>query len=399
MKQIAKTSYLLLASRWKRTVSFILLVALLSTTAGLLGNHFINKKNAIEPIKIAVVNEDTSVLARFLLNTLERSITQSGVMEMLTADQQSAEHLMENGEVAAIFLIPEDFLDSVMEGTNKPVKAAYNESAPIQAEIVKLFVEQLLQVLKSNQIGIYTGLNYTRENHPEKYDQVMEDLNNRFIDAALSYNTFIRYKTVSVLEGENPFVHFVFAGLIFLLALGLALFTDIFQTNFSRPVLYSLGKRGVSSLSIAAGCAGGWWLWYSGVALVLAAGYSVLAKVLELQTSPMVYAAMVACVLVICCFGTAISFVFSSSNISTLVASIFAFVLLAFSGGVIPLGYLPSNLQSLAKALPGYWLMDILKKSTLGIFSLKGYVILGAYSCVFIAAASLGISYRGRGKS
>lgn len=393
MKNTAKISFLLLFSKSKRTISFICLIALLSITAGLLGNNIINKKDTLEPIEIAVVDLEQSKYSKMIFSTLLSSVDANGLVHIRKSGEEEAKKLLDDGEITAVFIIPEDFFESILSGDNKPVTASYNPYTPLQSSMIEMLMDQILEILKASQAGIYTTTDYTKEYFPEQQEKMNTAINMRYMNAVMAHNDIVKPTEVSFTGQIDSFTYYMFSMLVFLLLLGCCLYCKIISDNFPDIVITKLRKQGSSSISTVMGCTVGWWGWYCIIGAFLLIVYRIAAIKIELSFHPMLFLSIFLILIPFSALGTMLGFLFRKSAYSTSILSVYAVVSLFFSGGIIPLNYLPSNIVSIGKLFPSYWAMNSIQSGLSGEIPYKSGLVLIIFAIMFCTISSLYLKF------
>lgn len=140
---------------------------------------YLEESSFIEPFPIAVVDREDSTLTRMLVNQVEEIDIFS---EVLVMDEDGAMQSLVDKEVGGVIIIPEDFINSVSMGENKPVTVIGNGAMPLQAYIVKNTVQSAANYVTAVQGAINTIWHYDTE-----AGLSYEEKDARFNEAAMDY--------------------------------------------------------------------------------------------------------------------------------------------------------------------------------------------------------------------
>lgn len=397
MLTIFRTAIRLLASRWRRMVSLLCLIALLSLTAGLLGSSLLYGDAPIDALEIAVVNQDGSAESRLAYSLLSGAFEDT-LINMRVLGEKQALRLLEQGKVNAVFYIPEGFVQSIISGQNEPLRIAFNRFTPVKSSLIRLFADTYLGQLRSSQLGIYAALDYTRAHAPQEYDQVLRGINTRYITLAISLSRLEEETVLSATGRASPFVHYTASALVLLLMLGCALFAPTIQNNFGAPTLSGLRRLGVPPLKTAGGWALAWWAWFLPLGVLCAAALAVGGSAMGESISLLIIAGVAVVCLWLGALGSACSFVCRSSTGATALLCVYGTLSYLLAGGALPLSFFPGWLQNAAMVFPSYWAVELLEGAAMGELLPLPMGVLVLFALAFWGIAALGIRRNMRGR-
>jgi len=377
MFMMTRTAFLLLLSGWKRFFAVICLIALLSLTAGLLGTSVLYSDGVPEPIGIAVVNLDNSLESRLMLSVLLEQ-DMGALLQIAVMNEWQAHTALMEGEVSAVFTLPEGFMRSVMSGQNHPIQAVYNPATPMRSALVQNMADSMLELLRISQIGVYTALEYSANYAPEFYDEVFQRINMRYITLAASSGTMFHQNEISATGALPPITHYLVHALIFLYTLSLMIIIPLIRESFPREVKIQLRQLGFSKMRIAAGWTLALWLWLMLGMVPLTVLYFAAAQMFALP----IWAAGLIAVPIVALYLAALAALLGLMPISPLASGatlcLYASGSLAISGGVLPLSFLPMGIGRIAQIFPSYHAARLLGNS------LHGEILMGAVLAVLL---------------
>lgn len=170
---------------------------------------YLEESSFIEPFPIAVVDREDSTLTRMLVNQVEEIDIFS---EVLVMDEDGAMQSLVDKEVGGVIIIPEDFINSVSMGENKPVTVIGNGAMPLQAYIVKNTVQSAANYVTAVQGAINTiwhydteaGLSYEEKRMPGSTRPPWTTYWLRWRGHPYSYPRKGRTSTASLLQNISP---------------------------------------------------------------------------------------------------------------------------------------------------------------------------------------------------
>lgn len=150
-----------LVFRDRPALLFMLLAPFLLTVGlGFVAGQFGRAAGGIEPIPVAIVNEDDGPLGQALLDLFHANDLAELVVPVAVADRESARARLDADEVAAVVIVPPGFSASVIptEGSmpsTEVVKLTLikNPARPIGAGVIQAIVEAYLSRVETGRVG------------------------------------------------------------------------------------------------------------------------------------------------------------------------------------------------------------------------------------------------------
>ena len=354
-----KTTAKLLAAEWKRVLLPVVLIALLSILAGLFGNVALSKNAVLEPIHIALVNQDSSSEARLVLNTLTSQ--RSAMLRIAITDADNAKEMLQRGEVTAVFTIPAGFMQSVMSGRNLPLYADYNAANPLRSTLVAAFADSLTEMLKTAQAGVYASLDLAVPYGQAATSAVLQRINLRFLSLVMNRKTLFVEETVYSTGQLAPFNHYFVSVWVFLVALLAMMLRHIAARCLSHEniMMLKISRRG--TLGPLCGLIAAYWLCHCAV------NATVLAAYLFMQGIPLSSDLLLPCLAAILAvsflqgaFAAFCGCAFSGRLPGSIFIGMFAALSLLLSGGLLPVSFLHVRLAQIGALLPAAHMRQLL---------------------------------------
>ncbi len=138
---------------WKALILILIMPFLFIGFFSLSLSSYLNKSNFIDPFEVALVDHENSSQTRIITNQLKEVEL---FKKILYVREDEAVKLLYNNKIAAIIIIPKDFSESILVGKLNPVVVIGNKSMPLQAFVVKTFIESAANLFSSAQSALRT---------------------------------------------------------------------------------------------------------------------------------------------------------------------------------------------------------------------------------------------------
>lgn len=185
-----------------RYLPFLLLgIALLGILLGggfFLGSRMLYGDEVSGRIQVAVVLPEDDPLAGKAMRMVESLESVKSLCDFQEMSREDAEAELKKGSIYAALLIPDGFVQDIMNGTNTPVTVVF----PGQSRTENLIFEQLTsagaRILGAAQAGIYSGDEYLIENGREnEISTLEEEMNRLYLSANLSRKDYFKRIQIS----------------------------------------------------------------------------------------------------------------------------------------------------------------------------------------------------------
>lgn len=268
-------------------------------------------------------------------------------------DYQEALDSLRLGKVNAILSLPEGFVSGVMYGENPDVDLIVAADRPLESLLTLWVGQSAADLLSAVQYGIYQVLDIYQVQPPEglSYNQVVEQINLRYISWTLNRQEMFRVESISVTGALPIGLHYALSILCFLNLAIAPFFYRLFDGPWlaSQRRLLSVGKRpAICCFSALVVC----WAVQSCVLFVgslLICKGSVWICLLSALLCGMFCAGFTG----LCCL---IAPELGSCGVLT---SMSALVFLFVSGGILPPVMLPQQIRQLSLWSPISWMRNL----------------------------------------
>jgi len=375
----------LLAGQKMRLILLVLLMLGISIAAGFIGNLFLTRGIIDASITIAVVDLDDSLETRMILNAIAHDPGTGAMFDFVTLNAQDAKDYFENGYVAAIFTLPQDFGRDMRIGVNSPFSIYYNTERQLTAALVQMAAEIFADMLRSAQTGVYVSINYAREQDVTggQLDIIMMAANMRFLGLIISRGDMFTHQALDLTYGLGIWDAY-FAAMFFALMLCASFVTTETQRrSLHRFFMIDMKNRGIPAITVFAAVVAS----NAVVMLPLNIGVGIFA----FGWSFHIVAVMAVGGLAFAAFAAMLVFLFDNAFSAGCFAAVVAAVSLVLSGGVIPIGFFAAGLRIASYGVLNTWLVQVVSAA-----SLSGMAVVFAFIFLFVVVGYTAALRRGR---
>lgn len=269
-------------------------------------------------------------------------------------DYPDALDALEQGEVTAVLVLPEQFVQGILNGTNPDVELIVSGDRPLEAMLTYWVGQSASEMLAAFQSGIYAVLELYVENPPAgiTYSDAVAKINLRYISWMMNRQDIYRIQTVDVAQHLPVGLHYslsLFAYLALSLAPMLAPLYDIGWIRSQRR--YRCIGRG--SAWFYTGAFAACWL----LEFVLIALFQLVA--VRGEVTAILWTALL-CSLFCAAYGTVCCLLTADTGSCGVLSFSGSLVFLVLSGGILPPVLMPGFLQKLIGASPVTWLRNLM---------------------------------------
>ena len=209
-----KTCMILTAGRLRRQLWLLaglaLLCLLLPFGAGQAARQLLSQGVEFSGVTLAVAapaGDDTAALLEQYMGGMEDIAQYCRIVAMEESDALGA---LADGEVTAVLCLPERFIQGVMQGENPDLRLIVAGDRPLESLLLLWVGQSATDILSAFQSGIYAVLDLYAQNPPAHpgWDQVVTDINLRYITLALDRTGFFRMQEVSATDALPIALHY-----------------------------------------------------------------------------------------------------------------------------------------------------------------------------------------------
>ena len=353
----SKLSGTVLVKLCRKGVLLLLLTALivgLPLSLAPAAEQLLSQGVSFSGITLAITAPEGDPVPQLLEELLPGMEDISQYCQVKAMDRADALKSLTQGDVTAVLVLPEGFVQGILYGENPDVELIVPADRPLEALLTLWVGQSACDILASFQSGIYAVLE-RYEQAPDTgltYDQVVSQINLRYIRWTLGRQELFRVEEISVTGALPVGLHYALSLLCFL---ALAL-TPLFYSVFSREELrayrrlLTVGRTPAACfLSSVSAC---WVLLFA--LLLLAVSFTVKGnwwQVLAVCALGSVFCTGFAA---LCCLIT------ENTAGCGILSSLLSLIILALSGGILPPVMLPQALRKVMGFYPITWLRGLL---------------------------------------
>ena len=359
---------------------------ILAGTAAFLTGRLAYGDRVSERISIGVVLPENDRLAGKAMSMAASLESVSSLCDFVTVDGKTVEEGLKNGEFYAVMKIPEGLVESIMDGTNLPVRVVFPGKASVEGRIFRELTEAGAAILGSAQAGIYAGDQVIQTKgesmglSPEESQKAIacseQDLNEIYLSYSLAREDYFLAQKVSATGDLDLVSYYGISGFI------LALLLMAIRAGIGGGKRVLARVAGLGYLFILAAVP--MWLIYG-----LLEGEIFTGKISGNQLFDLLRQMICICSV---CAGAAVLAVFLFEASGSLLGGMMLLFLTAaaqhfLAGGFLPLVFLPGAVRKLAPFLPSGILMDVMKTAVSGVWNFSAVFRLILMFAVFFAGS------------
>lgn len=171
----------------KCLLSSLLLLVLVGAVC-LIGISALSVKSNNVAIKVAIVDNEDSVISRILINAVKSTEYLSKILQTEKMDTENAIASTKNGETHASVILPEDFVGDILKGREAKGKIYISDSVEFYAQAIESIAKFGEKLLVSGQYGVFTGEHFIKEFPQDLRSDYLNKINTSLIEEALSSN-------------------------------------------------------------------------------------------------------------------------------------------------------------------------------------------------------------------
>ena len=201
----------------------ILLMVIIGTIA-FCGVKSMKQEPLAVSVDIGVVAHEDNRMTRMALNYVENMESVSQLCRFTQISEEKGLQMLEQGELAALVVLPEQLVEGIMNGQNPSVNVVFPENARLEAMLFRELTESGAGLLRVAQAQIYGAADTAREYGLTEQLSVMEaDIDSYNLAFALDRLAMFDEEEISATGRMSVLQYYVVSGVIlFLLLSGMA---------------------------------------------------------------------------------------------------------------------------------------------------------------------------------
>lgn len=311
-------------------------------------------EEASEGVIIAGISDnENSLYSKLVLGFFIESDIFSKYVDIKKGSDEEMLELIEKGELDVVLIIPEGFVDSLINIENAPVNAYISMSDTTKAMLLNTMFksyEKYVMAVEANCVALYDVMEVDGFGKKE-LTRANTEISYKLISTVANKNDYFTDDIVEKFANIPLLVYYAYE-LIFLLAAYVAMAAGIRMINDRRRgMLARLKSAGVSTFYSVFNK----WFLYGTLSAAVTTGVFILraaaGQIFEIKAVifATVSAYLLSAVMIL------LSAVFKTVQSYLLAVNIIILMQMVIGGGIIPLLYLPVKLINIAKFTPNYW--------------------------------------------
>jgi len=374
------------------TLAFAILVVLV----GFCGTKLLSNSKSSEKMDIAVVlppdGDSYTSLAFSFLSEIE---TVKNICTFKEMSKDSAYEGLRNGSIYAVILVPDNFVNHIIDGTNTPANIIFPRSGiSTKSMLFRILINSGVTDIGAAEAGIYAVddiCNYYKIK--DGVTKSEEFLNEAYFSYALDRSIYFKTETISATGDLTIIEFYICSGIVLLLLLSGISCSDLLKRENST-LSTSLKRRRIPVYLLFV-------FKIIGVTLVF---FTMLIFAYIMTALAQIRFPMISNVFVVLNFTSFASlfllifgvfsmvlFIFqlaNSQSLGVLLLFTLSTLMLFISGGIIPSSLLPEIVQKIGVFLPTTYFIKLCEEIITNTTTLGTFIINVGFSVLFIGGAA-----------
>lgn len=237
--------------------ALLLAMLLIACCAAALVSAVNGAKQENVPLKVALTDNEDSVLSRISVSMVTGQDYVSSLMSIEQCDEKTALDGIKNGKYAAAVILPGGYMDSIMHGNDCKGKIYISDALKGEGEVIRAIADFGSRLVTAGQCGVFSG-EYLVNSSPALsayYTNYIEDSNTGLINFAVgAYDSVF---TFEVLEYSNTGVsltyYYLACWIVLVLFVCGLFFPDLYTTDCKGSIYARLRTCRISRFDFLAG--------------------------------------------------------------------------------------------------------------------------------------------------
>jgi len=379
-----------------------LIFAALVVLVGFCGTKLLTNSKSSDKMDIAVVlPQDGDSYTSLAFSFLSEIETIKNICTFKQMSKESAYEGLRNGTIYAVILVPDDFINHIIDGTNTPANIIFPRSGiSTKSMLFRTLVNSGVTDIGAAQAGIYAVddvcIDYKIKDGVVKSE---EFLNEAYFSYALDRSIYFKTNTISATGNLTITKYYICSGIVLLLLLSGISCSDLLKRE-NNALSTSLKRRRIPVFLL-------FLFKIIGVTLVFFSLliFAYLMMVLAQIRFPVIhnvliylnFTSFISLFLLIFGVFSLVLFIFqfaNSQSLGVLILFTFSTLMLFISGGFIPSSLLPEAVQKIGLFLPTTYFIKLCGGIITNTVTLGTFMINAAFSALFICGAAFSDNLR-----
>lgn len=376
---------------WKHLPLFltgaIMLAALLSIIA-LLAGKALYGEGAVGRIQVGVILPPEDYLSEQAVRALGSMESVESICDFQYVTEEEGEKGLKDGSLAALLIVPENFVTGIIDGTNQPIDTVLREPLSLESLALKEITSAGARTLSTAQAAIYAADELCiLENQRDFIPQTEAELNRIYMNYSLNRDVYFMENKVSAAGDIGAVEYFAMSGAVLLL-----IFCGIpaspLMGKRSKVFCQKLKFLGIGNKAYITGEILSVWMLLLAVCITVAA-VCLYKGIIQWEAAVMQWSVFLLVSLAAAAIITAV-YEGAGSQIPAMMILFWGGILMAFlCGGILPSSFLPEGVKTVGNFLPFKPMMDGVQYAVTGTgeglqigFALSGIIVLAFFAAV-----------------
>lgn len=335
------------------------------------------EKTQVDGAVLGIANDDISKYSDMLVDFISGSEKFADLITVKTGTQEEMQELFYAGELDAYIDIPDDFINNIMNLESTPIRIKVSDEDSVTAILVSNILSSYQKYITSIQFnitGLYDCLGNTGMKESKRFLTCF-NVTYTLVEEVFDKEKYIEDVEVTDYSTTPILTYFLYSAISIIIMYG-SLFAGIEilkEKSYSVLDRYIISGRNKFTFILNK-------LFFYSLAMYLLVFIPTIVSSIVNDTKPNILMLFMYITYIILVVSVSIFLCFLCGNINSyvLVGNIFYIVSIIIGGGIIPIMYMPNNMQKIAEfTLSRVFIKNFISiNNGMGIQELKGQIIL-----------------------
>ena len=339
----------------------------------------LREKQSLELIDVAIIIPEEENLIQMGAQYLSSMDSIESICNFIYTDENSALEKLQNNEVQAVIVFPENFYEDVYHGVNTPAVVYFSKESDLNVQLFSELISDGITMLQISEAGVYSVLDVTKEDRPAmKRSKIGDYVADKYIAAILGRGKiFDTYVTSPY--GKVDYSEYYYAAFLLITILICSINMGILYKKEENVISDKLRIHGLNSIKMSAIKI---FTMSIQIWLIVAVVYFISCVISEKLEINLLYfegytlLGFIPLCLAVATYIHAIYSLCGDGYQGTTVLLTTNVIMVICAGIVIPITYLPDFFEGLSKIMPAYYWNQICQKIVFSEIGISDIAIL-----------------------
>lgn len=354
--RLFKIELLRLRNRLPQITIYCITLLMITLSFAIFAASSVYSKESFSKLKCAVFFPSDFNYNQFAFNVLNESTSFSQALKLISVDSiEEGNSLLESKEISFFVIIPENYISSILNGTNNQAQIIIQDVSSIEAaSINELFIVDAT-MLGVAQAGVYAFLDFADnlKISTEKTEELRAKINSMYLSCFVGKESVFN-ETESTSVGNYSLANYYLGvGLsILLFFMSFILLKQL--TDRNKSISDKLKLNGIRSIHL---------FLVRVIITFIALFYTFFIcfiglLILKQEPNPFAFVTIVPSILIICVIINLVCFNSKSPNIAVFALLIIIISFYYVAGGLLPLDFLPTGIKKISIFSPATYIIN-----------------------------------------